>query len=233
MKAMILAAGRGERMRPLTEHTPKPLLQAGGKPLLQYHLEALAKAGIEKVVINIAYLGEQIQAYFGDRFDYVSDNKTTTIRIVYSPEPEPLETAGAIQHALSFLGEAPFMLINGDIWTDYPLENLRLHNLGNALGHLVLVANPDHHPEGDFAIEAGKLSLNKQGQNFTFSGVSLLNPKLVSSYTQRRAIFPLGEVLRAAALKSQISAEYYAGQWQDIGTVMRLQNLDNYLKSNG
>ncbi|MEE4465255.1 sugar phosphate nucleotidyltransferase, partial [Azotobacter chroococcum] len=148
MKAMILAAGKGERLRPLTLHTPKPLVRAGGVPLIEYHVRALAAAGFRELVINHAWLGAQIEAYLGDgaRFG---------VRIAYSAEGEPLETGGGIQRALPLLGEAPFLLVNGDIWTDYAFAELRRPLAG--LAHLVLVDNPAHHPEGDFCLEAGRV----------------------------------------------------------------------------
>ena len=145
MKAMILAAGRGERMRPLTDSTPKPLLRVGGKALIEYHLEKLAAAGIRDVVINISYLGERIREILGD-------GSRWHLSIQYSIEPEPLETAGAILQALPLLGEQPFVLINGDVWTDYAIEKLKDYPLQSSCGHLVLVNNPSHHPEGDFSV---------------------------------------------------------------------------------
>ncbi len=232
MKAMILAAGRGERMRPLTESTPKPLLNVGGKPLLVHQLNNLALAGFQDVVINIAYLGEQIRDYIGNIF---SANTGQHLSIQYSEEPEPLETAGAIAHALPLLGDQPFLLINGDIWTDYPFQSLKQHTLSNrCLGHLVLVPNPAHHPEGDFAIESGYLTEKKLSEKntkaMTFSGISVLSPKLISDYPECRRVFPLGEVFRHALKTKKLSAESYQGQWWDIGTVERLNDLDLRLR---
>lgn len=226
MKAMILAAGRGERMRPLTEHTPKPLLKVAGKPLLEYQLERLLAAGIKDVVINIAYLGQQIRDYFGAEF--VSQDNKKVANIYYSEEPEPLETAGAIVHALPLLGEEPFLLVNGDIWTDYPFAKLLEKDLGEQLGHLVLLANPAHNPQGDFSIAKGLLT-EKNTESLTFSGISLLSPKLISTYSKRRTIFPLGEVFRDALARELLSAELFSGQWWDIGTVDRLNALDEQL----
>lgn len=221
---MILAAGRGERMRPLTERTPKPLLTVGGKALLQYHVERLITAGVSDIVINIAYLGERIRDYFGSSF--VSDGKIASI--YYSAEPEPLETAGAILYALPLLGDEPFLLVNGDIWTDYSFDFLLKKKLQNSLGHLVLVANPAHNVDGDFSIDNGML-VEKNNSPLTFSGISLISPALITSYSQRRKIFPLGEVFRDALMQQQLSAEVFSGQWWDIGTVERLQQLDRLL----
>ncbi|MEO0442496.1 MAG: N-acetylmuramate alpha-1-phosphate uridylyltransferase MurU [Pseudomonadota bacterium] len=218
---MILAAGRGERMRPLTQHTPKPLLKVGGKALIEYHLENLAAAGFKEVVINIAYLGEQIR-------DAVGDGKAWELAIEYSVEPEPLETAGAILHAMPLLGEQPFVLVNGDIWTDYPLATLTEKKLYSQLGYLVLVDNPPHHSEGDFSMANGCLQ-GKNQHNFTYSGISLLHPSLITQYPKKRQRFPLGEVFRASLNQQCLGAELYRGQWWDIGTTDRLYYLNEKL----
>ena len=224
MKAMILAAGLGQRMRPLTDTLPKPLIPAGGKPLLQYHLEALAKAGIKDVIINLAYLGEKIRAFAGtgDHFG---------LHIRYAQEPEPLETAGALLNALDLLGEQPFLLINGDVWTDYPLQQLVHHSLKkNEDAHLVLIPNPDFHPTGDFSPnDAGKLENNPSLEKFTFAGVSLIHPRLISEYPNKRLKFPLGEVLRYGIELNRITAEVYEGYWSDVGTPERLALLNTQL----
>ncbi|MBX2807269.1 MAG: nucleotidyltransferase family protein [Cellvibrionaceae bacterium] len=218
MKAMILAAGRGERMRPLTDKTPKPLLKIGGKSLIEYHLERLAAMGMQEVVINISYRGEQIRQALGS-------GERWQLTIHYSVEPEPLETAGAIMQALPLLGEQPFLLISGDVWTDYPLAQLREKNLGDKQGHLVLVNNPEHHREGDFSVD-GALLTQKTVPSFTYSGISVLAPGLVSNYFMARKKFPLGEVLRNSLEARMLTAEIYQGQWSDIGTVGRLQALN-------
>lgn len=228
MKAMILAAGLGQRMRPLTDHLPKPLLSAGDKPLLDYHLENIARAGIREVIINLAYLGEKIRAHVGDgsRFG---------LQVSYSPEPEPLETGGAILHALELLGDEPFLLINGDVWCDLALDKFTQHVLGDdQLGHLLLVANPDFHPLGDFALESNGYLIDDTDkthpQRFTFAGISLLKPALIATYPDQRQKFPLGEVLRRAIHQHQLTAEVHRGHWSDVGTPARLQQLDNYLR---
>lgn len=231
MKAMILAAGLGERMRPLTDHLPKPMLSAGGKPLLQYHLEALAQSGVQEVIINLAHLGEKIT-------EFVGDGSRFGLTVTYSQEPEPLETAGAILHALPLLGNAPFILINGDVWSNFPLENLRQYSLDvNELAHLILVPNPEFHPRGDFAPDMHGWLANEETAahdkltKYTFSGISLIDPKLISQYPQQRHKFPLGEVLRYGITRQHISAAVYRGRWSDVGTPERLHLLDAELSS--
>lgn len=230
MKAMILAAGLGQRMRPLTDHLPKPLLPAGGKPLLDYHLENIAQAGIRDVIINLAYLGEKIRTH-------VSDGSRFGLQVSYSPEPEPLETGGAILHALELLGDEPFLLINGDVWCDIALDKFtQLPLPDNQLGHLLLVPNPDFHPQGDFALaDNGYLIEDPEknhSQRFTFAGISLLKPALIANYPDKRQKFPLVETLRLAIHHRQLSADVYKGHWSDVGTPQRLQQLDNYLREN-
>jgi len=199
------------------------LLEVGGKPLIVWHLHALAQAGIREVVINHAWLGEQIEALLGkgDRYG---------LRIHYSPEPpNALETAGGIVQALPLLGDAPFLLINGDIWSDYPLQELVRQTLAaDCLAHLVMVDNPPQHPEGDFVLEKGLLGM-EGGQRFTFSGIGLYSPALFAGLAPGRR--PLAPVLRTAMTEDRISAEHYAGQWFDVGTPARLQQLDALLLS--
>lgn len=222
MKAMILAAGLGQRMRPLTDTLPKPLLPVAGKPLLQYHLEALRQAGVSKVVINLAYLGDKIR-------EFVGDGSRFGLPVVYSPEPEPLETGGGVLHALPLLGNEPFILINGDVWSDYPLERLLARRLTRSdLGHLVLVPNPDFHPGGDFALRDDGVLVDDQPElpNYTFAGISLLRPVLVADYSERRYKFPLVKALRVAIDNKQLTAEVYSGAWSDVGTPERLTALE-------
>lgn len=216
-KAMILAAGRGERMRPLTDTRPKPLLQVAGQALIEYHLQNIQRAGITEVVINHAWLGEKIEAALGDGSRY-------GLQISYSPEGEALETGGGLLRALPLLGEAPFIAINGDIWTDYPLQQLPAEPAG--LAHLVLVDNPPHHPAGDFALRDGHI-LTAGEPRFTFSGIGVYRPELF--HGQQQARFPLAPLLREAMTREAISGEHYAGQWFDIGTPQRLQELDHHL----
>ncbi len=224
MKAMILAAGLGQRMRPLTDHLPKPLLSAGGKPLLQYHLEALAHSGVSEVIINLAYLGDKIR-------NFVGDGSRFNLQVTYSPEPEPLETGGALLHALPLLGNEPFLLINGDVWSDFPLHQLSQHTLAEpAKAHLILVANPSFHPHGDFALtEHGVLSTEAALSKFTFAGISVIDPRLVSEYPEARRKFPLVEALRFSIAKQQVSGAIYTGHWSDVGTPERLHELDRQL----
>ena len=224
MKAMILAAGLGKRMRPLTDHTPKPLLPVGGKPLIEYHLEKLAALGVREVVINIAYLGQAIR-------DAVGDGSRWGVNVHYSQEPEPLETAGAINLAFPLLGDEPFLLVNGDVWTDYPLTPLCHHELAEgALGHLLMVNNPEYREAGDFALEAGCVVAREADQvGLTFSGISLLHPALVSGYPDRRRRFALREVFDRAIAQGQLTGELYDGQWWDVGTPERLAQLDEQL----
>lgn len=224
MRAMILAAGLGKRMRPLTDHCPKPLLEVAGRPLLQYHLEALAAGGIEQVVINLAYRGEQIREFVGDggRFG---------LSVVYSCEPKPLETGGALLKALPLLGSAPFLLVNGDVWTDYPLTDLTAPSLPHSVdGRLLLVANPEFHPEGDFALDSSGLLSKRPGlTRYTYAGISLLHPRLIADYPQRRLIFPLLEALQPALSGGRLEGRLHRGRWSDVGTPQRLEQLNREL----
>jgi len=220
VKAMILAAGRGERMRPFTDHTPKPLLKAGGKTLIEHHLQSLAAAGVREVVINLAHLGHQIQAKLGDgsRFG---------LAIRYSDEGErALETGGGIFKALPLLGDGSFLVINGDVWCDYPFRRLALAH--GDLAHLVLVDNPAHHAQGDFFLEAGRLSPT-HGEKLTFSGIGYYTPALFDDC--RACAFALAPLLRRAAEEDKVSAEHYRGDWLDVGTPERLQALDARLRA--
>jgi MurNAc alpha-1-phosphate uridylyltransferase len=226
MKAMILAAGRGERMRPLTDQMPKPLLRVGGKPLIAWHIENLARAGITQLVINHAHLGQQIEQTLGDgsRFG---------VPILYSREhPVPLETAGGIAHALHLLGDQPFAVINGDIWCDYDFQCLASQSEilagSNDLAHLVLVNNPSHHPEGDFGLQNGRVTDGMP--KLTFSGIGLYKPELFS-HLDRNAAAPLAPLLRKQIAMGRVSGEHHAGRWLDIGTPQRLAELDNELRA--
>ncbi|MBT3308372.1 MAG: nucleotidyltransferase family protein [Gammaproteobacteria bacterium] len=218
MKAMILAAGRGERMRPLTDHTPKPLLQVKGKRLIEYHLQALAAAGITEVVINYGWLGQQIPAALGDGSRY-------GISIHYSPEPsEALETGGGITQALPLLGEEPFIVVNGDLFTDYPFA--RLIEAPASSAHLVLVDNPQHHPQGDFVLQAGQITDyggRSGAEQLTYSGIARFDPTFFDSGRSGR--FPLAPMLFDAVDRGILSGEQYRGQWSDVGTPERLEIL--------
>ncbi|MFC4259881.1 N-acetylmuramate alpha-1-phosphate uridylyltransferase MurU [Marinobacter lacisalsi] len=220
MKAMILAAGKGERMRPLTLTTPKPLLPAGGAPLIVHHIRKLRKAGFTELVINHAWLGEQIEQALGDGSEY-------GVTINYSPEGEPLETAGGILQALPLLdGKAGwFAVINGDIWHDFDLTGLTPPDHGKAL--LVLTDNPVHHPEGDFALaEDGRVS-SDGARKLTFTGISLLHRSLFEGLP--RGSRKLAPILREAMTHGDVTGLYHRGQWMDIGTPERLATLDRLL----
>ena len=217
MKAMILAAGRGNRMRPLTDHTPKPLLEAAGKPLIVYHIERLAAAGIHDLVINHAHLGDRIEAALGDGADF-------GVRIRYSAEGQALETGGGIFKALPLLGPAPFLVVNGDVWTDCALTDLNLD--AGDLAHLILVDNPPHHPAGDFALAQGRVS-TEGSPCFTFSGLGLYRPELFEGCTA--GAFPLAPLLRDAMRAGRVGGRRHAGRWFDIGTPERLGELDRLL----
>jgi len=218
---MILAAGRGERMRPLTLTTPKPLLRVGGKALIEYHLEHLASQGFEDCVINTAWLGEQIPEALGDGSRY-------GLSIQYSPEGEPpLETAGGIAHALPLLGDEPFLVINGDIWCDYsPNPDLGIED---HLAHLILVENPAHNPEGDFALVDGQVH-SDGAIRYTFSGIGYYHPRLFRDLDPNSPA-PLAPLLRAAMAAGKVSGALFKGQWLDIGTPERLTQLDQELSS--
>jgi MurNAc alpha-1-phosphate uridylyltransferase len=219
MKAMILAAGKGERMRPLTLHTPKPLLPVAGRPLIEYHLRALAAAGFHEVVINHAWLGEQIERHLGDGSGY-------GLRIRYSPEGEPLETGGGIFRALPLLGDEPFLVVNGDVWTDLDFAALRRTPAG--LAHLLLVANPDHHPEGDFVLlEDGRVVQQADGYRLTYSGIGILHPRLFDGC--QPAAFKLAPLLRRAMADGLVTGERFAGHWVDVGTVERLAQVERLI----
>jgi N-acetyl-alpha-D-muramate 1-phosphate uridylyltransferase len=219
MKAMILAAGRGERMRPLTDHTPKPLLVAGGKPLIRHHIERLAAAGIRELVINHAHLGAQIEAALGDGSEF-------GVEIRYSPEEQALETGGGIFRALPLLGPEPFLVVNGDVWTDVELGGLAID--AGDLAHLVLVDNPLHNPEGDFALIEGRVR-SEGTTRLTFSGIGLYRPQLFDGQTA--GAFPLAPLLRRAMTEGRVSGRRHDGHWFDIGTPARLAALDDWLSA--
>lgn len=219
MKAMILAAGKGERLRPLTLHTPKPLVRAAGVPLIEYHVRALAQAGFAELVVNHAWLGQQIE-------DYLADGARFGVRIRYSAEGEPLETGGGIQRALPLLGEQPFVVVNGDIWTDFDFTALRQPLSG--LAHLVLVDNPAHHPQGDFCLLDGRVSEAGAASKLTYSGMAVLHPALFRECAA--GAFKLAPLLREAMAAGQVSGEHYGGCWVDVGTHERLAEVECLLQ---
>ncbi len=216
MKAMILAAGRGERMRPLTDKTPKPLLKIKDKCLIEYHLNNLVKAGFTEIVINHAYLGEQIEQTLGSGQRYGA-------KIFYSPEATALETGGGIFQALPLLGNSPFLVVNSDIWCNYPFADL-VHP-STKLVHLILVDNPPHNPQGDFHLKQQQV-YQTGNPCLTFSGIGVYHPDLFSNCSAGR--FSLVPLLTRAMQNGQVTGEHYQGQWLDIGTPERLQQLQNY-----
>lgn len=226
MKVMILAAGLGTRMRPLTDHCPKPLLDVAGKPLIVRHIERLVEADFRDLVINTSHMGEMIEARLGDGSAWGAS-------IVYSREAQPLETAGGIVKALPLLGESAFVVLNGDIWCDMPLAQLRTRSL-QGLGHLILVNNPDHNPSGDFEWLDGKVLPRGDTVGYTFSGLSILHPDLFSGWRSRTGqAFPLREVLLPALGQGLVSGEIYEGYWLDVGTPERLQILQERFSRSG
>ena len=217
MKAMILAAGRGSRMQPLTDHTPKPLLDVGGKPLIVWQIEKLANAGFKDIIINIEWLGDQIPKALGDGSKF-------GINLHYSNEQQDgaLETAGGIIKALPLLGDKPFLVTNGDVWCDYHYSN---HDpiKKDDLAHLVLVNNPKHHSEGDFSLQKNRVS-EEGDHKYTFSGIGYYHPDLFKSLAQSSR--PLGPLLRATMNDNKVSGELFDGDWRDIGTPERLNDLN-------
>jgi N-acetyl-alpha-D-muramate 1-phosphate uridylyltransferase len=213
--AMILAAGRGERLRPMTDTIPKPLLRVRGQPLIERHVIGLARAGIERIVINLAWLGSQIREYLGDGARY-------GVTIGYSEEqPRALETAGGIFRALPQLSPGPFAVVNGDIYTDFPFETLRLASDRDA--HLVLVPNPPQHPLGDFGLEQG-LALPRADIQYTFSGIAMYRSAFFAGCSD--GVFPLKPLLLRSMEAKRCSAQLYTGMWEDVGTPERLQALN-------
>ncbi|MEP6907344.1 MAG: N-acetylmuramate alpha-1-phosphate uridylyltransferase MurU [Pseudoxanthomonas sp.] len=231
MKALIFAAGLGERMRPLTNHTPKPLLSAGGKPLIVWHLEKLAAIGISEVVVNTSWLADQFPQALGD-------GERWGLQLSYSHEgPVPLETGGGMHHALPLLGNTPFLAINGDIWSDFDFSKLPREPTGDA--HLVMVANPAHNPRGDFALQHDGRLLSDGDNRLTFSGIGVYRPELLEAWPaiignapgadQYPPRFKLAPLLRAAMAAASVSGELHKGRWTDVGTPQRLQQLDREL----
>jgi N-acetyl-alpha-D-muramate 1-phosphate uridylyltransferase len=223
MKAMILAAGLGTRLRPLTETVPKPLLPLAGKPMIQYHIEQLVRLGISELVINVSWLGTLIEQRLGD-------GSALGARIRYSREPDgPLDTGGGLRRALPLLGDEPFLLIAGDIWSDFPLQRLLRQPLrGAQLGRLVLVPNPAQHSQGDFSLgEDGLLGTAADGERRTYAGLALLSPALLAGWDEE--VFPLREPLRNAAARGLLLGEPWDGDWEDVGTPERYQALNQRL----
>ncbi len=217
MKAMLLAAGLGNRMRPLTETTPKPLLRVWGETLIDRHCRALAAAGIRDVVVNVHHLGDQIVSHLGDgsRFG---------LSVTYSREESLLETAGGIRRALHHLGRQPFLVVSADIVTDFPMAEL-LAEPGEALAHLVMVPNPAHHPAGDFVIAGDGKLVAAPGETSTYSGIGVFSPALFDRLPDNEPL-PLRPLLKQAVADGQVTARRYAGRWADIGTPERLIEIN-------
>ncbi|MCE2027557.1 N-acetylmuramate alpha-1-phosphate uridylyltransferase MurU [Sessilibacter corallicola] len=225
MKVMLLAAGFGKRMLPLTEKTPKPLLRVGDDTLIGHQLRRIKAAGFNDVVINVAYLGEQIVEALGDGSQY-------GLSIAFSKEEEPLETAGGIDNALELLGNDPFVLVNGDVWCDFPLSQWRSFSLDNDLGCLVMVDNPNHNHGGDFQIVEGYVrpcDVDRHQSTYTYSGLALLTPQLLFDYPRRRSAYPLKEVFDWAIAQNRLRGVVHQGDWVDVGTPERLQQLNSQL----
>lgn len=226
IRAFILAAGRGERMRPLTDHTPKPLIEVGGRALIEHHLCGLQAAGVREVIVNLGWLGTKIRERLGD-------GERHGLQIRYSDEGWPaLDTGGALQRARPLLGEAPFALVNADVYTDYPWSGLlaRVQDMSpQTRAHLVLVDNPPQHPHGDFSLVDGRLREPPGESRLTFSGISIIAPRLFDGQTD--GTFSLVPLLRAAARDGQVSGEHYRGLWSDVGTPQRLAELQTRLQS--
>lgn len=223
---MILAAGRGARMRPLTDHTPKPLLTVSGKPLIAWHLESLASVGILDVVINHAWLGEQIVSALGS-------GQRWGVRIQFSPESPALETAGGIARALPLLGQAPFLVINGDVWSDWPVERAlavqrELLDDPGRLAHLVLIDNPAHHPDGDFGLDPQGQVTDQASPRLTFAGIGLYQPRLFRGLDRNQPA-KLAPLLRDAMSHRAVTGEHHTGRWMDVGTPERLATLGTWL----
>ncbi|MBT8063972.1 MAG: nucleotidyltransferase family protein [Gammaproteobacteria bacterium] len=220
MRAMILAAGRGERLRPLTDDVPKPLVELGGKPLIEHHLESLAAGGFREIVINQGHLGDRLR-------DVLGDGGRWGLNIHWSDEqPRALETGGGIFKALPLLGSAPFLVVNGDIWTDYPCARLRAVKCDWA--HLVLVPNPDHNPEGDFSLQAARVRADGEDRK-TFSGIGVYHPRLFEGCRAGR--FSVVPLLRNAMEQHLVTGEEYRGGWSDIGTLDRLEAARRHLEA--
>lgn len=224
---MLLAAGRGERMRPLTDVTPKPLLPVGGKPLIQWNVERLVEAGFRDIVINHAYLGSQIEAVLGDGSKFGA-------RLLYSPEVEALETAGGVANALPLLGEGPTLVVSADIYTDFDFRSLapRLAQMAEpenaVLAHLVMTPNPDHHPLGDFVLEKGRLRMDG-APRLNFGNIGIYHPRLFDT-VPRGAKAGLGKLFREAIAQDRVTGERYDGFWVNVGTPAQLTWLDEFLK---
>ena len=223
MRAMILAAGRGERMRPLTDSAPKPLLPVGGKALIEYHIEALAKAGAQDIVINLAWKGSMLREALGDGARFA-------VRLRYSDEgAEAFETGGGVFNALPLLGADPFIVVSGDIWTDYPMQKLFDRPHGADTAHFIMVPNPSFHPRGDFSLQDGRIS-EAHAPRYTYANIGVFTPEFFAECEPGR--FPLVPIMRRWIREGRVSGELYEGEWRNIGTPAQLAELDGFLVQN-
>lgn len=223
MRAMILAAGRGERMRPLTDTAPKPLLAAGGKPLIQYHIESLTAAGVREIVINLAWQGAMLR-------DALGDGSRFGVHLHYTDEgAHALETGGGIFNALPLLGENPFIVVSGDIWTDFPMSTLRTRLGAQDVAHFVMAPNPEFHPRGDFVLHEGRVR-EGEGLRYTYANIAVLTREFFAQCEPGK--FPLVPVMRRWIREDRVSGELYTGEWRNVGTPGQLADLDEYLGAN-
>lgn len=224
-RALIFAAGFGKRLSPLTDNMPKPLVPVNGKPLIQYHIENLVRAGVTEMVINTHWLAEQLVEALGDGAAWGAN-------IQWSHEPEILDTGGGMKKALPLLGAEPFLVVNSDTWTDYPFRQLLNRKLLDSGAHLVMVPNPEHHPQGDFELDERGRLVSEQGlTRYTYAGLGLYSPEFIAGFPHQHAAFPLLEPLKTGIAEGCLTAEIYRGEWHDIGTIARLDALRSRLAS--
>jgi N-acetyl-alpha-D-muramate 1-phosphate uridylyltransferase len=222
MRAMILAAGRGDRMRPLTDRTPKPLLEVGGKPIIQYHIEKLAAAGFDQIVINLAWKGTMLRERLGDGSQF-------GVRIQYSDEGEQaLETGGGIFRVLNFLGPEPFVVVSGDIWSDFDYASLRSRPGAQDVAHFVLAPNPEFHRRGDFGLQGERL-VDSGSERYTYANIGVIRPELFAGCSDGR--FPLAPLMFEWIRRGRVSGELFLGRWRNIGTPAQLDELDRELRA--
>ena len=220
MRAMILAAGRGERMRPLTDHMPKPLLPVAGKPLMQYHIEALVAAGVREIVVNLAWKGAMIREALGD-------GKALGAELTYSDEGDAaLETGGGVFKALPLLGNEPFIVVSGDVWTDFPLARLQSVLAAQDMAHFIVVPNPDFHARGDFALRDGRFVA--EGPRYTYANIGVFRPEFFAGCKPGK--FALAPLMFEWIARERVSGELYEGRWCNVGTPEQLAQLDRELR---
>ncbi len=224
---MIFAAGYGKRMAPLTDHMPKPLIRVCGKPLIVYHIENLTSLGVTRIVINSHWQADKLVAALGD-------GERFGVHILWSHEPQILNTGGGMLHALPMLGSEPFLVVNGDVWTDYDFSRLVAIEVEADAAHLVMVPNPPQHHQGDFAVDSqGRLSLDDDAPRLTYSGIGLYGAQFIRRFAPSTTAFPLVEALQAAVACGKVTAELYEGDWEDVGTPDRFRQLEDRLTAPG